>query len=1191
MFSEKAQKHLRLIATFATALAGGLTALSIIIAAFEKWPPWAFWLIPAALLLLALLLLIKWRMRHSRLLKPDALRLDRDNPQHLVGRAEDVNNLLQRCLARRIVFLEGESGSGKSALVRAGLLPGLKDEKAILPLMLTDLWVDHWERGPFQALRMAIVQSRAPDATVKSAEEQPKRAMRPLSTLAEVEQELVRIHDEEMRTPLIIFDQFDDHQARNRERFLPDKVWLDPAALRRANPFWDMIARLLEQDKLHCLFVTRSDTAAGLASVQFLGPVPALRLDRVPTPYIIDLLARLTAGQPDAAVIADPEAGWHRLRGRIVYDISQQDVVLPQQLKVTLGGIQGLRRLTVAQYERAGRVAGIEALYVEQQVGATARKVGLEAAEVRAMLVALIDPSDPNKTRSRSKEQLVAAAGQACGRAIADDRLDQALDELERGEIVRSATDLESGLTAYRLDHDYLTRGVSAAERRANRWHYLLEDGAKSFENAGSLAMRWRALLPVAEQCGLAWERVRGTHRYGQHRTYALWSLARFAPVVVVLGAVGLAGLEYLDWQARDTAQKIWSKFEFQTTGVTDADLDGAWMLAGTSDARVREHFVRHLLNSQEYARRFLRQPAMVTQALTGMNPGIRERIAANLDPVLKSGGYATTDVAAVTMAIRLAKAGSVTPGWILVAIKKVTDDDEIDALTNALETVAPQVNAEDARALVVELMRNLKRREDERRSTVITALATVSRQLKAEDARALTAQILSGLKGTLDPDELYDYAETLAAVGPKAEDALTAQIVEVFKSRTETAQLSALAKGLEAVASQLKAEQANALAIKIVDAITRTRDEWELEALGRTFVAIAPRLKADDANPQATAIIGTMRGMRNTFQLGALGRSLASVARQLRPADAQALANRIVPEARIVAGLKSAADIDQLIALAPVLAGMANRLKAEDARALAGPIVEAMRATTIRDQLKALVQALAAMAPLLRAQDANAVAVQIIEAIRATRHPLQLSALADGLASMKPKAEDAGWLTAQIIDAIRQARNSAQVGALVQALAAMAPRLKPEDARALAATSIAALKQLDVLNTGQFFALAKAIPAIAPQFAPEDAHAFADAVLEIMENKHDPGLTDALVALARHRPWPERLDLFVSALKYPTVYEAPRAVLVKGIKEHPDAGSIKPPGDVWAVVEWLKLKHPGVDLTTPPERVKAGSP
>ena len=45
------------------------------------------------------------------------------------------------------------------------------------------------------------------------------------------------------------------------------------ATLRRDNRFWDMIARLIERDKLHCVFVTRSDTAAGLMSVQFVGPV------------------------------------------------------------------------------------------------------------------------------------------------------------------------------------------------------------------------------------------------------------------------------------------------------------------------------------------------------------------------------------------------------------------------------------------------------------------------------------------------------------------------------------------------------------------------------------------------------------------------------------------------------------------------------------------------------------------------------------------------------------------------------------------------------------------------------------------------------------------------------------------------------------------------------------------------------
>jgi len=534
MFSEKTQKQLLLASGIITALValvggmgqlfGNMGELFGKIKAFEQFPPWAAWIAYGALFLFGLWLLVKWRTRHSRLLRPDALRLERDNVEHLVGRAEDIQNLLQQCLAKQIVFLEGESGSGKSALVRSGLIPRLKDDKSVLPLLLAELWVDQWE--PTQALKIAMIKSGAlgANAAVKPAEGEAKPASRPLSTLVDIEQRLARLNDEEGRTALIIFDQFDDYQARNRERFLPNKTWIDPGTLRRDNPFWETVARLTEKEQLRCLFVTRSDTAAGLSCVQFLGPVQALRLDRVPSAYISELLTRMTEGKPDAPVILDPEAGWNRLKERIVRDISQQDVVLPQQLKIMLGGIQSLKRLNIAQYERAGAASGIEALYVEQQINGTARKVGLEAGQVRAIPVALIDHANPTKTRSCSKQDLAAFAAKTSTQVITTDKFNAALEELERGEMLRSASDPESGFIAYRLDHDYLTRGVTAAERRANRWHYLLEDGAKAFENAGSLATQWKSLLTTGAQCRLAWEWLKGTFRYGQQRNYALAS-------------------------------------------------------------------------------------------------------------------------------------------------------------------------------------------------------------------------------------------------------------------------------------------------------------------------------------------------------------------------------------------------------------------------------------------------------------------------------------------------------------------------------------------------------------------------------------------------------------------------------------------------------------------------------------------
>jgi hypothetical protein len=543
MSSEKLHKQLLLIGGIVTAFGAVIGAatdvlkkIASLFGDIDKLPPGAFWLAYIALFVFGLWLVMKWRTRHSRLMKPEALRLDRNNPQHLVGRIDDVENLFQQCLAKQMVFLEGESGSGKSALVRSGLLPRLKDERSILPLILSDLWVDHWERGPFQALKMAMANCGAFTA-------------RPLLNLADVEQELVRFNEEQLRTPLIIFDQFDDYQARNLERFLANRTWLDPATLRRENPFWSMVARLLEKDKLRCLFVTRSDTAAGLTSVQFLGPVQAFRLDRVPSQYIAGLLRLLSEGKPEAPVIVDPERGWNQLCERIISDIGQQNVVLPQQLKIMLGGIQSLKPLNIAHYERVGGATGVEALYVEQQISGTARKVGLEAGQIRAMLVDLVDPLYPAKTRSRPKAELATAAAKISNRAITTDSVDRALEELERGEMVRSASDTESRLTTYQLDHDYLTRGVLAADRRANRWHYLLQDGAKALANAGSLATQWKALLPTAVQCRLVWERLKGTFRYGQQRNYALVSLARFAPAMLILAAISLGWQEF----SRDT--------------------------------------------------------------------------------------------------------------------------------------------------------------------------------------------------------------------------------------------------------------------------------------------------------------------------------------------------------------------------------------------------------------------------------------------------------------------------------------------------------------------------------------------------------------------------------------------------------------------------------------------------------------
>jgi hypothetical protein len=61
------------------------------------------------------------------------------------------------------------------------------------------------------------------------------------------------------RTPLMIFDQFDDYQTRHRSQFLPGcrRTWIPADKLLETNAFWREIKSLLDMQAVRCLFATR----------------------------------------------------------------------------------------------------------------------------------------------------------------------------------------------------------------------------------------------------------------------------------------------------------------------------------------------------------------------------------------------------------------------------------------------------------------------------------------------------------------------------------------------------------------------------------------------------------------------------------------------------------------------------------------------------------------------------------------------------------------------------------------------------------------------------------------------------------------------------------------------------------------------------------------------------------------------
>jgi hypothetical protein len=160
----------------------------------------------------------------------------------------------------------------------------------------------------------------------------------------------------------------------------------------------------------------------------------------------------------------------------------------------------------------------------------------------------------------------------------------------------------------------------------------------------------------------------------------------------------------------------------------------------------------------------------------------------------------------------------------------------------------------------------------------------------------------------------------------------------------------------------------------------------------------------------------------------------------------------------------------------------------------------------------------------------------------------------------------------------------------LGRAFAHITPRLNADDARALTDRVTTQIK--GTLKSSQLTALLEIVAAIAPRMEAEQARLLVGPVVEAIEylNYDNEIASQALVAVARHLPWSERLELFAFALKCPTVYGKSRDVLVAAIMEHPEAKIIHPQTDVWAVAEWLKGQR-GIDLTKAPQRTKAITP
>jgi hypothetical protein len=818
----------------AKAISGGVAALAGILAAVSQYnaslkalvdslgpiaqfPAIVWFLIAAILLIMGVFVLRDGLTRRSCLMHPEALSLKTDEPRHLKGREEDLDRLSTHCNEYQQVYLVGESGAGKSALIQAGLCPALKADRGLFPIYL-NIWGEDWQKGP----RFALIQELG-----ETFSEEERRALgltappEPEDLVSILEQFRAKLG----RTPLLIFDQFDDYQTRHRSQFLAGRrrTWLSASRLIEANAFWLDIKQLIDNHAVHCLFATRTDAADGLESVRFVEP-RVYPLDRLHAASVLPLLTDLTTNAENPIVFA-PDRGWERLKGRLARDLSQDGAVLPVQMKIVLQGLASLGSLTVRDYERVGGLHGLEAAHIEWHVASTALHSGLTRVQVRTLLMSLAD-AETLKTVPRSTADLEKAiiAGDETNTGRFEKAVEAALNDLQMKEIIRKRLDPDTRQHVWSLDHDYLSRGVLEAERRANHWFASVQEGYGAFQDAGSSMWRkWRALLSPWQQMVLVSHRLRGRFRYSTLRSYAGWSLCRFVPYFLVLAAVSFGGFEVVRQQQashdRLEAKEIRDAIGFYEA-LSPTEKDHLWKLANSSDA-VRDSFFKQALESSTTAEQFNRRADVAIQAAVGLNPDTRERVFR--DHVLPCLRHPPKEhskkMACSVIGIELAKEDenaqfpTFALNTLILAIEKTTDRRQLEPLAGALKAVAEKLPAVEAAKIFAQLTASIEKTTNPyQRAALAGAVKAVAEKLPAAEAAKIFAQLTASIEKATNPWELELLAGALKAVPgelPAAEAAkIFAQLTASIEKTTAPRQLAALAGVLKAVPGKLDRQE-----------------------------------------------------------------------------------------------------------------------------------------------------------------------------------------------------------------------------------------------------------------------------------------------------------------------------------------------------------------------------------------------
>ncbi|MEK6300432.1 MAG: winged helix-turn-helix domain-containing protein [Acidobacteriota bacterium] len=382
------------------------------------------------------------------------------------GREPEIETICSQILAHRSFILHGRSGVGKSSIVRAGLIPRLKNEGhlAFVVRSFTD---------PLHHMETALGQVCGVDSTKAGA------------TIDDLVGHLASL--DPSRCIVFFFDQFEEFFSLLAE---PDRSRFLNAARRLTSA---------DQSPVRMVFALREDLLAEMSRLKTAIP------EIFHHEYRLKRLSRLQASraitEPARAVGCRYD---QELVERLLDDLGDEDGVDPPQLQIVCDNLFDSRdsagALTVETYESLGTASRILAGYLERVLNRFNAQTLKAAKEVLKSMI------------STEGRRLVLRSSPLDSPPAVQNEQDAArlVEELIAARVVRRRS--QDGEAWLELAHDFLTeevaRWLTADEIALKRARGVIERAMQNFKAHGLMidADALELLLPFGEQLDLSGE-------------------------------------------------------------------------------------------------------------------------------------------------------------------------------------------------------------------------------------------------------------------------------------------------------------------------------------------------------------------------------------------------------------------------------------------------------------------------------------------------------------------------------------------------------------------------------------------------------------------------------------------------------------------------------------------------------------